>query len=39
MVDFNYGNTKITGQKSNNDTSGVDIMVPLKYLRNFGELL
>ena len=31
---------KITGKTSNNDNKkDVEIMVPLKYLSNFGELL
>ena len=46
--DFNAGNAttksfnlkaKITGQTGNNGTKNVGIMVPLKYLRIFGELL
>ena len=32
-------NTKVAGRTGNNDTKNVKIMVPLKYLINFGELL
>ena len=35
---FNF-KTKITGQTNNNGIINVEIMVPLKYLSNFGELL
>ena len=30
---------KITGQAGNNDTKSVKIILPFKYLNNFGELL
>ena len=30
---------KITGQTSNDDTKGVEIMVPLEYLSNFWRIL
>ena len=30
---------KITGKAENNDTQNVDTVVPLKYVRNFGEIL
>ena len=47
IVDFNGANatdsfnfkTKITGQTNNDGIINVEIMVPLKYLSNFGELL
>ena len=47
IVDFNGANatdsfnfkTKITGQTNDNGIINVEIMVPLKYLSNFGELL
>ena len=35
---FNF-KTKITGQIGNNGTENVEIMVPLKYLSNFGRTL
>ena len=34
---FNF-KAKITGQTGDNGTKNVEIMVPLKYLSNFGEL-
>ena len=30
---------KITGKAENNGTQNVDTVVPLKYVRNFGEIL
>ena len=47
IVDFNGANatdsfnfkTKITGQTNDDGIINIEIMVPLKYLSNFGELL
>ena len=48
IADFNIANAitdlfkikrKITGQTGNNDTKSVKIILPFKYLNNFGELL
>ena len=47
IVDFNGENatdsfnfkTKITGQTNDDGIINIEIMVPLKYLSNFGELL
>ena len=46
ITEFTAGNTtdsfnfkaKITGQTGNHGTKDVEIVVPLKYLSNFGEL-